>query len=154
MIKLATLSASKLADQLGVPESICTVVRMALLRRDNTIEVRLGGARPWLCLELAQGYQLDLTGEGIDLTLSGHDGGFPGCQYFYYVLQNVRTGKGHSQLVDAKGVETITIAELPTRLHAGLEELYVAIGKTRLILDGPPRRRPARTPPRPKRHYK
>lgn len=107
MVRLAAVSARLMAQHLGVPENICAIIRTAILRRSPYTDIRQSNDRTWVSLELPYGYRLDITTEGRDLVLSGHDGGVPGCQYFYYILTDVRRGEGHAKLHGASDVEVI-----------------------------------------------
>ena len=128
MTTVQSLTPAELAARLGVPEHVCQAFLAATLRRAPEAQVSFGesGDRPWMRVDLPHGYALDMAVEDDGVTIGGHDGGFPGSQFFYYLIPTTADGQINRR---CDKYTTVLAAgdDLYTKMYEGLSEVFGAI---------------------------
>jgi hypothetical protein len=119
---VSELTATKLAEETGIPERVCESFLRHIQRYEPATPVRISkGHEPCARVELPFGFILEMTKEAHGVTIGGHDGGYPAGTQFFTIIPR-------SCVTNANVVEDHA---LTSRIREGLDEMLKVIAATR-----------------------
>jgi hypothetical protein len=132
---VSELTATKLAEETGIPERVCESFLRHIQRYEPAAPVRISkGHEPCARVELPFGFMLEMTKEAHGVTIGGHDGGYPaGTQFFTIIPRSCVTNANAvlDYLVRIGEAQIVEDHALTSRIREGLDEMLKVIAATR-----------------------